>query len=344
MTFFPYSVFDAPWLAPMALLLDLLLGDPRLPWRHPVIFVGKLLAFLEKPCRILLGRFPHHEAVLGRLLGGLALLGALLLVGLLTRLFLAIPLLNALLALYLAWAGLAMGCLLETGSFVLTQIEEATPPKARQALSMLVSRETRFMDCALMRKTLADTMTENFTDALTAPFFWLLIAGPVGLWLYKTCSTADSMWGYLTPKWRYLGYAAARSDDILAFLPARLSVLAVAFSDAVIRLFFPQKRLWKGSLPSLPHFHHQAWGMPSPNSGFSMAVFAWLMQAQMAGPSVYFGERVEKPFLGPKKEDAHPWDRNLLQTLFFLMKISSWLGMFFLWILLLGIHLLISGV
>lgn len=65
------------------------------------------------------------------------------------------------------------------------------------------------MDRPLMRKTLADTLSENFTDALLAPFFWLLLAGPVGLWMYKAVSTADSMWGYLTERWRWLGWAGA---------------------------------------------------------------------------------------------------------------------------------------
>ena len=328
LAFFPYSVFDCWFLAPLALILDLLLGDPPLPWPHPVVFQGRFLYRMEGRCRQILTLFPQSR-LLPRLLGAFTLLALLLLTGFVLLFFLSIPFLGPLFALYFSWAGLAMGSLLDTGRRVLWHIHYSPLKRARRALSSLVSRDTRFMDRALLEKTLADTVTENFTDALTAPFFWLLLGGPVGLWLYKAVSTGDSMWGYLTPKWRYLGFAFARMDDVLAFIPARLSILAIAFSDAFTSLFTPKSRSWAGHLPPLLALHKEALGMPSPNSGCPMAAFAWLMQAKMAGPSVYFGTTVEKPWLGPK--ESFPWDAQRLSCLLSCMQRFALIGMLFLW-------------
>ena len=191
---FPYSVWECWWLAPLALALDLLFGDPNLPWRHPVCVVGNLLNALEAPAR----RFMHGgragaARARGRLAGAVALAVLVSLTGLAAWALVSLPLLGAVAALYLAWAGLAMGSLLRTGREVLRRVETLEEPEGRRALSWLVSRETAAMDRPLMRKTLADTLSENLTDAFAAPFFWLLVGGPVALWCYKAVSTTDSM-------------------------------------------------------------------------------------------------------------------------------------------------------
>ncbi|MCR5813813.1 MAG: cobalamin biosynthesis protein [Desulfovibrio sp.] len=332
MLFFPYTVNDAFWLAPLALALDLRFGDPPLPWPHPVVFLGRLLNRCELPCRKLLKSLPC-PAVFGRLAGLAALILLCASSASVVFFLISIPFLGPLFAVYFAWAGLAMGSLLHTGAIVLERVEQAPLPKARRALAWLVSRETRRMDRPLLRKTLADTMSENFTDALTAPFFWLLVAGPVGLWIYKAVSTTDSMWGYQTPQWRYLGWAGARGDDLLAFLPARLSIAAIGCSDFCLRLFQPAKRRWNGRWPGFAQIHKEALGMPSPNSGCPMAALAWLCQARMAGPSVYFGTLVPKPWLGPPEDEARNWDQRRLSDLFACMRISAKLGMTMLWLL-----------
>ncbi|MDO5484543.1 MAG: CobD/CbiB family cobalamin biosynthesis protein, partial [Desulfovibrionaceae bacterium] len=205
-------------------------------------------------------------------------------------------------------------------------VENLAPEHAREALSWLVSRDTSQMDRPLMRKTLADTLSENFTDALMAPFFWLLLTGPVGLWLYKAVSTTDSMWGYLTVRWRWLGWAGARGDDLLAFIPARLSAVLLWLTDALLRRFRPAARCWSGAWPGLRVVARQAGGMPSPNSGWSMAACAWLCGARMAGPSVYFGHLVDKPWLGPSESGALLWDEGLLRGLCALMRAGAALG------------------
>lgn len=366
---FPWSVWECWWLAPVALVLDLWLGDPALPWRHPVCLVGKALDWLERPARrFMLASGAGHERCRGRLAGSLALLVLVACTGFAVWAAVSLPLVGLLAAAYLAWAGLAMGSLLQTGELVLERVEQAPEAEARQALSWLVSRDTSAMDRPLMRKTLADTLSENLTDAFTAPFFWLLMGGPVALWCYKAVSTTDSMWGYMTEKWRWLGWAGARADDGLAFVPARLAALSAALVHA---LFLLRQRLaaacrdggrdgsrdgdesrggtalwsrycpgsWPGRWPGLAVVARQASGMPSPNSGWPMTACAWLCGARMAGPSVYFGELVDKPWLGPPPDKGEPgassavWDAPRLLALCDLLRQSALYGGLVLWAL-----------
>lgn len=434
---FPWSVWECWWLAPVALVLDLWLGDPVLPWRHPVCLVGKALDWLERPARrFMLAAGAGHERCRGRLAGALALLALVACTGVAVWAAVSLPIAGLLAAVYLAWAGLAMGSLLQTGELVLERVERASEAEARQALSWLVSRDTSAMDRPLMRKTLADTLSENLTDAFTAPFFWLLMGGPVALWCYKAVSTTDSMWGYMTEKWRWLGWAGARADDGLAFVPARLAALSAALVHA---LFLLRQRLeaacpegcrdgardgcrgggrdggdgcrdggptdirggaaregasgtgrsawqtqksaaalcatdliqvrarlslwlsscraacrpaclvtswarycpgrWSGRWPGLAVVARQASGMPSPNSGWPMTACAWLCGARMAGPSVYFGELVDKPWLGPPPDKGQPgassavWDAPRLLILCDLLRQSALYGGLALWAL-----------
>ena len=335
---FPWSGWETWWLAPLALLLDLLLEDPRLPWPHPVCLIGACLARLEGPVRRLGGTGPHAPLRL-RLTGAGALALLCAATGAVVWLLVSLPLLGGLLALYLAWAGLAMGSLDRIGRQVAREVEEAPLPEARVALARLVSRDVSALERPMLRKTLADTLSENFTDAFLAPWFWLLMGGPVALWIYKAVSTGDSMWGYLNARWRWAGWAAARADDALAFVPARLSVLALRLADALARLL-PVGRPWRGRWPGLATVAAQARGMPSPNSGWSMTACAWLIGGRMAGPSVYFGELVTKPWLGPPETEAAPWDAARIRALFALETWGTVCGGLALWLACLGAKLL----
>lgn len=324
---FPFSFWECWWLGPLVLALDLWLGDPALPWRHPVCLVGAALEKMEGPARRYAGS-GASEALRGRLAGAVALAVLVLGCGLAVRLLVALPVLGTILAVYLSWAGLAMGSLLRAGQETLEQVECAPLSGAREALSRLVSRETAGMDRPLMRKTLADTLSENLTDAFVAPFFWLLVGGPVGLWCYKAVSTADSMWGYTTPRWRWLGWAGARADDMLAWIPARLAALSLWLAHTLA----VRRRPWRGVWPGLHTLARQARGMPSPNSGWPMTAAAWLCGARMAGPSVYFGVLASKPWLGPEEGAAAAWDRTRLLALCALLRYAALCGGLCLWL------------
>jgi adenosylcobinamide-phosphate synthase len=140
-------------------------------------------------------------------------------------------------------------------------------------------------------RTLAETLSENLNDAFVAPFFFLSVAGPAGLWVYKAVSTLDSMWGYKTPRYKDFGWAAAKADDVLAFIPARLTGLAMIGAGALTGLN------WRAAYDNILADSGKT---DSPNAGWPMAAAAWLLGASMGGPAVYFGEVKDKPVLGPE--------------------------------------------
>ena len=284
-----------PWLIipPLAVALDLWLKDPP-NWPHPVRLIGWLLDRLE--------RLARSSPLPPRLAGLLCVLGLTLGVGLAVRLIVSLPVVGWFLALYLSFAGLALGGLLQEGRRVARLLREQDIEAARAALSGLVSRDVDQLDENGIRRALAETISENLNDAFTAPFFYLVCLGPAGLWAYKTVSTMDSMWGYKTPRWRELGWAAARADDLLAFLPARLTALALV---ATARL------LGHPSIP-LSELRHAAGLTESPNAGWPMAAAALCLQAGMGGPTRYFGQTKIKPWLGP---EGQPWTDPKLNDL-----------------------------
>jgi adenosylcobinamide-phosphate synthase len=275
------TLFSLPFLA---FLLDLLLGDPqRLP--HPVRLIGRWLDWLEPQTR--------RTGLPLRAAGVLCVLATAGGVYAVVDFLCGIKYFGMFLLLYFAYAGLALGELLSSARQALKLIENgAQLDEAREAVGMLVSRSTASMDQAELRKTLAETVSENFCDAYVAPMFYLVLGGPALLWAYKAVSTMDSMWGYKTERFRELGWAAARTDDALAFIPARMSALLLLGVGAVMGLN------WR---PALARVRADAATMDSPNAGWPMAMCAWLLQGGMGGPATYFGEVKQKPVLGPEE-------------------------------------------
>lgn len=310
---------DYALLIPLtAFALDLAIGDPH-SWPHPVRLIGDALHHLEPVGQRLA---PALKRLYGAGVVGALGLAAYLSAALLVR----IPVIGGLFALYLAFAGLALGQLLRECKRVAGLIESGDLTNARVQLSYLVSRDTSSLDEAGLWRTLAETLSENFCDAFAAPAFYLFLGGPPLLWLYKTVSTMDSMWGYKTERFLDLGWAGARADDLLAFVPARLSALALLAAG------------WALGLPARQAFAHlrsDARKMASPNAGWPMAAAAWLCGASMGGAAVYFGRRVEKPALGP--QDVI-WDTIKFGTLYKLV-ISASIGL----LLLLHVLLLTSS-
>ena len=293
------------WLVPLAVALDLCFGDPRnLPLVHPVQRIGRFLEQLEPQAR---------KMGDSRLVG---LLCTLLTVGLTATLVwllcAVLPGLWAAFSLYFAYAGLALGSLLQTGESVLRSLEQDDLPTAQAAVAQMVSRDTSVQDRPTLYKSLAESLAENMTDAVAAPLFWLMLTGPVGLWAYKAVSTMDSMWGYTTPRWLKLGWACARLDDVLAFVPARFGAFCLY---AVARL-----RGQAGGWPGWGRVAREARLMESPNSGWSMAVAACLHGAGMGGPTVYFGVVKQKPLLGPQGTE---WDAPRLRALLAQLRLAG---------------------
>lgn len=303
--------FMPSWLPPCAVLLDMLFGDPRsLP--HPVCLIGKGLDWLEQQAR-------RYGAT--RCIGVFCVLIAVAITGSLVALLSSLPLVGTLLALWLAYAGLALGCLLREGRNALKAIELGTLEEGQRAVSMLVSRDTSCLNRKELRRALAETLSENFNDGFVAPFFWLMVGGPVGLWCYKCVSTMDSMWGYRTERFIHLGWACAKLDDVLAWIPARCSIvfLWVTAPFAGVR----------GAWPGMPRVASDARQMESPNAGWPMATAAWLHGAYMGGRAVYFGEVKDKPILGPTSGE---WTNESIHSLLKHLSYAGGVGALCLWL------------
>lgn len=298
-----WTLFSLPVLA---FAIDLLLGDPRfLP--HPVRWIGNWLNWLEPRARGLKMSLRASGALCVAATAGLSFA----IVHGLTEVKFA----GMLFMVYFAYAGLALGELLDCAKDVVEMLEEGALEEAREALGELVSRSTAHMGEGEMRRTLAETVSENLCDGFVAPLFYLVLGGPALMWAYKAVSTMDSMWGYKTEAYREFGWAAARTDDVLAYLPARLTGWLLIGAGALMKLNWRE---------AMDNFRADAVKMESPNAGWPMAACAWLMQGSMGGPAVYFGTAKNKPQLGPANKE---WTLEKLKKMFRLVLLSGILGL-----------------
>lgn len=306
------------WLPPIALGADALLGDsPRAP--HPVRWIGWGANRVEALARQWAQRRPHVREKRLRTAGAAGMVFLALMAGGLAQFAAILPVLGLFLALYLAYAGLAMGQLLKEGRLVIRLLENEDIEGARAKLALLVSRDTRPLDEDGIRRALAETLSENINDGFVAPFFYLVIGGPWGvgvLWAYKAVSTLDSMWGYKTERYRDFGRAAARMDDVLAYIPARLTALALFVGASLgaggIGGVMPFGEFWR-------RVKSDAALLESPNAGWPMAAASWLLQGRMGGPTVYFGKLIDKPWRGPDEA----WGLDKLRRMIPLLFISG---------------------
>ncbi len=300
-----------------AAALDAGFADPE-PFPHPVRWLGALLNRLEPLARSMASR----PAGL-RLAGVGCLFFTAGLAGGLAWWLANLAWLGPLLALYAAYAGLALGGLLRAGRDVECALAAGDIPNARLLLARLVSRDVLALDEAALRKTLAETLSENLNDGFVAPFLWLCLLGPAGLWGYKAVSTMDSMWGYRTDRWRDLGWAAARADDALAWLPARLTAAALLLAGLVSGRLRGRGvgEVWRA-------IRVDAARTDSPNAGWPMAAAAWILNRPVGGDAIYFGKLKRKPRLGP---DQGCWAQDDISALLRLLGLAAGLSATALW-------------
>lgn len=308
------------WLVPGALALDLVLGDPRcLP--HPVVFIGRLIDRLEA----LLSALQRHRRFAGVLLVilTLAVCGAAAWGGL--RLAAAVhPLLGSLAALWLAFTTLALRSLHVESREVVRHLEAGRLEEARRALSLIVGRDTAALDEEGILKACIETVAENTSDGIVAPLCYLFLGGPVLAVLYKAANTLDSMVGYRNERYRELGWAAARLDDLLNLVPARLTGALMVLAAFPLRL-----NPWA----ALSILRRDARKPASPNAGFPEAAVAGALGVQLGGAACYFGRRVEKPSLGdPDRPVTLACYRATVRLMYLTTFLTLILGMVLQWL------------
>ncbi len=243
-------------------LLDLL-GEPKNRF-HPVAWFGGLARELE-------ARFYRDSATRGLFLTLALVLLAAGVGFFLERSLGAVP----------GWVRYGLLGLLLKPAFALRsllgaalRVERALSAElgfARRALSAIVSRETRNLDAGQVRMAAIESLAENLVDSVVAPLFYYLLLGLPGAYLYRAANTLDALWGYKSPRYRRFGWAAARFDDALNFLPARATGLLLVL----------------GSSASLAALLLEARKTPSPNAGWPMAAFALRLGVRLEKPGVY---------------------------------------------------------
>jgi adenosylcobinamide-phosphate synthase len=267
----------------IALCLDWLFGEP--PVRlHPVVWMGQYLKFAER------GRAVGKP----RLAGGLSfILGAVMViliawgmewsvsqiaVAMADRQPIARPITLLLTALLLK-PTFAFRLLVSE----VRQIEAALQQdldQGRQRLAYIVSRPTHALAASEVRESALESLSENLSDSVMAPLFWFVLLGLPGAYLYRYVNTADAMWGYRNERYEQWGKLAARTDDLLNYIPARITGLALLYGPALMGQ--PSER--SGTLGQLRQEAHKT---PSPNSGWSMAALALRLGIRLGKPGVY---------------------------------------------------------
>ena len=269
-----------------AFLLDLAVGDPRwLP--HPVVLMGKVIAHGE---RLLRSGNARSDFLLGMVLSlFLIALSAVATLGLVALFNSLPPWLSCTAIAALASATLATRGLLDAVKLIEAPLRAGNLPEARRQLSHIVGRETSCLNQDKVLRAGLESLAESTCDGVVAPLFYLFLGGVPLAMAYKAASTLDSMIGYRTERYLYFGKFAARLDDVLNFVPARLTALFIVGAALALRLdpLRALRTLWRD------HANHL-----SPNAGYPEAALAGAFGIRLGGPSIYFGNEINKPYLG----------------------------------------------
>lgn len=273
----------------MGYILDLIFGDPY--WMpHPVRFIGNLISILEKVIRRFMPKTKRGEYI-----------GGIILTVMVVSISMVIPLVIILMAksinTYLALTVETFMCyqILATKSLkvesmkVYDELAKNDLPSARKAVSMIVGRDTKDLTFSGVAKAAVETVAENTSDGIIAPMIFIAIGGaPMGFF-YKAINTLDSMVGYKNERYINFGRFAAKLDDVVNYLPARISAYQMILSSFFLR--YDYKNAFK--IYKRDRYNHA-----SPNSAQTESVCAGALDVQLAGNAYYFGKLYEKPTIG----------------------------------------------
>lgn len=291
------------WLTLAALLtgyvLDLIFGDPRQIY-HPIRIIGNLIAVLEKGIRKVFPKTSKSELAGGTVLVVLVVLICTAVPAALLGLAAWIhPVVYWLLASFWCWQILATKSLKTESMKVYAPLKEGDLPAARRAVAMIVGRDTERLTEEGVAKAAVETVAENTSDGIVAPLIFLALGGPALGFFYKAVNTMDSMVGYKNERYLYFGRTAARLDDMLNFLPSRISAWLMILAATILGMDGKNaKRIY------LRDRKNHA----SPNSAQTEAVMAGALRVQLAGDAWYFGELYKKPTIGDPFRAVEPED------------------------------------
>lgn len=271
---------------PLALLLDFLLGEPKR--FHPLVGFGYLADKVERRLNQGANKFWCGVSA-----------WALVVLPITAAVFLLDQLMGGWwLSVFCGWLALGWQSLRQHGSWVSTALLAGDLAEARTKLGWIVSRDTTELDASAISRGGIESVLENGSDAVFAALFWLAVAGAPGVVLYRLCNTLDAMWGYRNARFERFGKFAARVDDVLNYIPARLTALTYA----LVGSFATAIKAWR----------LQAGQWYSPNAGVVMATGAGALQLELGGAAVYHGKLKQRPTLGiGKSPQANDMQRSI---------------------------------
>ena len=278
-------------------VLDLLIGDPHfIP--HPVRLIGSLISFCDKRLNCDAG-YNISEKKLnlikykrGMLLAFTVIFATFTMSVIIIVAAYSINLYAGVIAeAVMTWQILATKCLRVESMRVYDALSTDGVDAGRRAVSMIVGRDTSVLDAAGVTRAAVETIAENTSDGVIAPMLYTAIGGPVLGFVYKAVNTMDSMLGYKNDKYMYFGRFAARLDDVVNFIPARISAYLMIAAAFIGGRQFDGKNAYR--IFKRDRFNHA-----SPNSAQTESVCAGALRVQLAGDAVYFGKLVKKKYIG----------------------------------------------
>ncbi len=278
-------------------VLDLLIGDPHfIP--HPVRLIGSLISFLDKRlnCDVKYNS-SENEANLTKYKRGVLLAFTVIFATFAVSVIILVAVYS--INLYagviaeavMTWQILATKCLRVESMRVYDALRTDGVEAGRRAVSMIVGRDTSVLDEAGVTRAAVETVAENTSDGVIAPMLYTAIGGPVLGFVYKAVNTMDSMLGYKNDKYMYFGRFAARLDDVVNFIPARISAYLMIIAAFIGGRQFDGRNAYR--IFKRDRFNHA-----SPNSAQTESVCAGALRVQLAGDAVYFGKLVKKKYIG----------------------------------------------
>ena len=270
-------------------IMDLLIGDPHWIY-HPVRLIGKLITFLEDMLRKTFPKTKDGERKSGFVLVVLVCgISVFTVWGLMKLAYYLNFWCGFLLEVIMCYQLFAVRSLKDESMKVYKELAKQDLEASRKAVSMIVGRDTENLTIEGVTKATVETIAENTSDGTLAPMFYMFIGGPVLGWFYKAVNTMDSMVGYKNEKYIHFGRYAAKFDDVMNYIPARLCGLLMIFASYILKMD------WKNAKKI---FLRDRFNHASPNSAQTEAVMAGALRIQLAGDAWYFGKRYEKPTIG----------------------------------------------
>ena len=270
-------------------IMDLLIGDPHWMY-HPVRLIGKLITFLELLLRKIFPKTKDGEQKAGFVLVVLVCgISVFTVWGLMKLAYDLNFWCGFLLEVIMCYQLFAVRSLKDESMKVYKELVKSDLEASRKAVSMIVGRDTQSLTVEGVTKAAVETIAENTSDGTLAPMLYMFIGGPVLGWFYKAVNTMDSMVGYKNEKYIHFGRYAAKFDDVMNYIPARLCAMLMIFASYILKMD------WKNAKKI---FLRDRFNHASPNSAQTEAVMAGALRIQLAGDAWYFGKRYEKPTIG----------------------------------------------